>query len=218
MAGKPDFIFGVDLDGVVGDFTVRFREVLAGIRGVDPESLPLERSWDFREWGIGPEEYGEIHRTAVMEHDLFATMPVMPGAAEALWRLSDAGIWIRIITHRLYVHWGHAKAIGDTAAWLDLHRIPYRDLCFLGDKPQVEADAYIDDAAHNISALRAAGNTVIVFDQPYNQGLAGPRAHDWAEVESIVGDLVAAHVGRFEAQLPGIDAGSDRLDRRRHAG
>jgi len=140
---------------------------------------------------------------------------VMPGAAEALWRLSDAGIWIRIITHRLYVHWGHAKAVGDTAAWLDVHRIPYRDMCFLGAKPQVEADAYIDDAAHNIVALREAGNTVIVFDQPYNRDLEGPRAHTWGEVETIVGELAAAHVGRYEGQLPGIDAGADRIERRR---
>jgi len=215
MAARPDFILGVDLDGVVGDHTHRFREIFAELRGVDPESLPLERSWDFHEWGLDDEQYAHYHRIAVMEHDMFATMPVMPGAAEALWRLSDAGIWIRIITHRLYVHWGHAKAIGDTAAWLDEHRIPYRDLCFLGAKPQVEADAYIDDAAHNIAALRDAGNTVIVFDQPYNRELDGPRATTWAEVESIVGDLVTAHVGRFEAQLPGIDAGADRIERRR---
>jgi 5'-nucleotidase len=218
MAARPDFILGVDLDGVVGDHTYRFREILAELRGVDPETLPLERSWDFAEWGLGPDEYAYYHRIAVMEHDMFGTMPVIPGAAEVLWRLSDAGIWIRIITHRLYVHWGHGKAISDTAAWLDLHRIPYRDLCFLGAKPQVEADAYIDDAAHNIEGLRAAGNTVIVFDQPYNRHITeGPRAHTWADVETIVGDLAAVHVGRFEAQLPGIDAGSDRIERRRGA-
>ena len=218
MPARPDFILGVDLDGVVGDHTYRFREILAELRGVDPDTLPLERSWDFAEWGLGPDEYAYYHRIAVMEHDMFATMPVMPGAAEVLWRLSDAGIWIRIITHRLYVHWGHGKAISDTAAWLDMHRIPYRDLCFLGAKPQVEADAYIDDAAHNIEGLRAAGNTVIVFDQPYNRHITeGPRAHTWADVESIVGDLAATHVGRFEAQLPGIDAGSDRIERRRGA-
>ena len=107
MAARPDFILGVDLDGVVGDHTYRFREIFAGLRGIDPESLPLERSWDFHEWGLDDDEYAYYHRIAVMEHDMFATMPVMPGAAEALWRLSDAGIWIRIITHRLYVHWGH---------------------------------------------------------------------------------------------------------------
>jgi 5'-nucleotidase len=146
---------------------------------------------------------------------MFATMPVIAGAAEALWRLSDAGGWIRIITHRLYVHWGHAKAIADTATWLDTHRIPYRDLCFLGKKPQVEASAYIDDAPHNVEQLRSAGNTVITFEQPYNRDIDGLRAANWSEVEAIVTELAAGHVGQFHAQLPGIDAGSDRLNRNR---
>ena len=212
----PDqFILGVDLDGVVADHTRRFREILADIRGVDPETYPLERSWDFGEWDLGPDEYADFHRVAVMEHDMFRTMAMIDGAADALWRLSDAGVWIRIITHRLYVHWGHEKAVADTAAWLDANRIPYRDLCFLGAKPQAEADAYIDDAPHNVEELRSHGNTVIVFDQPYNRGIEGPRAHTWADVELIVSELATGHVGRFEPQLPGIDAGSDRITRRR---
>ena len=214
--GTNQFILGVDLDGVVADHTARFRDIMAELRGVDPEMMPLERSWDFHEWGFGPDEYATYHRTAVMEFDMFRTMPVIDGAADVLWRLSDAGIWIRIITHRLYVHWGHEKAVADTAAWLDTHRIPYRDLCFLGAKPQVEADAYIDDAPHNIEQLRAAGNTVIVFTQPYNRSIAeGPRAESWHEVEEIVMKLATDRVGQFEGQLPGIDAGADRLERHR---
>jgi 5'-nucleotidase len=210
------FILGVDLDGVVADHTSRFREIMAEVRGVDPESMPMERSWDFHEWGFGPDDYARYHRIAVMEHDMFRTMPVIEGAADALWRLSDAGIWIRIITHRLYVHWGHEKAVADTAAWLDIHKIPYRDLCFLGAKPQVEADAYIDDAPHNIEQLRAAGNTVIAFEQPYNRAIVGGlTAGGWTEVESIVTELAAAHSGSVEVQLPGLDAGADRLIRRR---
>ncbi|WP_040491754.1 5' nucleotidase, NT5C type [Ilumatobacter nonamiensis] len=215
-ARSPDqFILGVDLDGVVADHTRRFRDILADIRGVDPETYPLERSWDFGEWDLGPDEYAVYHRVAVMEHDMFRTMEMIEGAADTLWRLSDAGVWIRIITHRLYVHWGHEKAVADTAAWLDAKRIPYRDLCFLGAKPQAEAHAYIDDAPHNVQELREYGNKVIVFDQPYNRDVEGPRAKNWAEVEAIVTDLATEHVGRFEAQLPGIDAGSDRIDRRR---
>jgi 5'-nucleotidase len=209
------FVLGVDLDGVVADHTRRFRDILADIRGVDPEVYPLERSWDFGEWGMAPGEYAEMHRIAVMEYDMLRTMDVIPGAADALWRLSDAGVWIRIITHRLYVNWGHDKAIADTAAWLDMYRIPYRDLCFLGAKPEVEADTYIDDAPHNIEQLRQHGNTVIIFDQPYNRSLPGRRAHDWVEVESMVTELVTVQEGRFEQQLPGIDAGADRLHRRR---
>ncbi|MAT05450.1 MAG: hypothetical protein CL424_10460 [Acidimicrobiaceae bacterium] len=216
MSARPDFILGVDLDGVVANHTWRFREIYAGIKGIDPQTLPLERSWDFHEWGFEADEYAQYHRIAVMEHDMFRTMPVMDGAADVLWRLSDAGVWIRIITHRLYVHWGHEKAIADTAAWLDINKIPYRDLCFLGAKPQVEADAYIDDAPHNIEQLRAAGNTVIAFEQPYNRDLEGdPRAQTWIDVEEIVMELVTEHTGRFETQLPGFDAGSDRIDRRR---
>lgn len=216
MSGRPDFILGVDLDGVVANHTWRFREIYAGIKGIDPQTLPLERSWDFHEWGFEADEYAVYHRIAVMEHDMFRTMPVMDGAADVLWRLSDAGVWIRIITHRLYVHWGHEKAIGDTAAWLDSNKIPYRDICFLGAKPQVEADAYIDDAPHNIEQLRDAGNTVITFEQPYNRGLeGGPRAQTWVDVEEIVMELVTEHTGRFESQLPGFDAGSDRLDKHR---
>ena len=216
MSARPDFILGVDLDGVVANHTWRFREIYAGIKGIDPQTLPLERSWDFHEWGFEADEYAHYHRIAVMEHDMFRTMPVMDGAADVLWRLSDAGVWIRIITHRLYVHWGHEKAIGDTAAWLDSNKIPYRDICFLGAKPQVEADAYIDDAPHNIEQLRAAGNTVITFEQPYNRGLDGdPRAQTWVDVEEIVMELVTEHTGRYESQLPGFDAGSDRIDKRR---
>lgn len=210
------FILGVDLDGVVADHTTRFREIMADLRGVDPETMPFERSWDFHEWGFGPDEYAHFHRIAVMEHDMFRTMPAVAGAADALWRLSDAGIWIRIITHRLYVHWGHEKAVADTAAWLDLNRIPYRDLCFLGAKPQVEADAYVDDAPHNIEQLRGAGNTVIAFAQPYNRDIVdGMRAESWADVEELVTRLAADHSGRFETQLPGIDPGADRIERHR---
>ena len=213
------FVFGVDLDGVVADYTVGFAEIVAGMRGVDPASLPEERSYDFREWGLSPEEFERYHATAVTEHRMLAKLPAIEGAAEALWRLSDAGVWIRVITHRLYVNWGHAEAVGDTVQWLDDERIPYRDICFLGNKPEVEADCYVDDAPHNISALRAGGNDVIVFDQPYNRDQADPRARNWREVEQLVMDRFTEWRGAagVQPQLPGIDAGKDRLAERRSA-
>jgi 5'(3')-deoxyribonucleotidase len=213
VAGTEQFIFGVDLDGVCGDYTSAFREVTAELLGVPVERLPLERSWDFQEWGFVEGDYERIHRVAVLERRILRDLPVIEGAADALWRLSDAGIWIRIITHRLYVHWSHAAAITDTVEWLDQARIPYRDLCFLGAKPEVEADAYIDDGPHNVVALREHGNDVIVFDQPYNRHLDGPRAHNWAEAEELVYELVARKGAGVQQQLPGVDAGADRLER-----
>ena len=211
------FIFGVDLDGVCADYTVGFREFVASERGVDLESLPLERSWDFREWDLTEEQFGQMHHKAVTESRMLRHLPVIEGAADALWRLSDAGVWIRIITHRLYVNWSHEAAVVDTVAWLDEAQIPYRDICFLGAKPQVEAHVYIDDAEHNVSALRKAGNDVIVFDQPYNRGLKGPRAENWDQVEEIVLELASQH-NWLQPQLPGMDSGADRLTRNKNLG
>jgi 5'(3')-deoxyribonucleotidase len=216
-AGSP-FVLGVDLDGVCADYTAGFREALARHRGIDPATLPPEVTWDYSEWGLEREEFLEHHRRAVSEDRLFATMPPVEGAADSLWRLSDAGVWIRVITHRLVENWSHATVVSDTVTWLDEQRIPYRDLCFLGQKPQVEADAYIDDAPHNVEALRDSGNTVVVFDHPYNRGLPGPRARTWAEAESIIAELVAQHTGAYEAQLPGVDPGAGRLDMHRDGG
>jgi 5'-nucleotidase len=206
------FVLGVDLDGVCGDYTAAFRGVVASERGVDPATLALDRSWDFEEWNLSDlGGFERLHRVAVLDHRMFRTMPVVDGAADALWRLSDAGVWIRVITHRLYVNWGHRVAVADTVEWLDDAGIPYRDICFLGRKPEVEADCYIDDSPTNIEALRAAGNRVIVFDQPYNRGLDGPRARDWADVERLVLDLAADLGFPLQTQFPGLDQAPARL-------
>ena len=210
------FVFGVDLDGVCGDYTSAFRTIAARELKVAEHTLALERSWDFREWDLDRVGgFAELHAKAVAEDRLFATMPPIEGVRDALWRLSDAGVHIRVITHRLYVNWGHAGAVADTVSWLDEQQIPYRDICFLGNKPDVGADIYIDDAPHNIEQLRAAGNEAIIFDQPYNQGLSGLRAHDWDEVEEIVMHRAANQLGAMQPQLPGVAAGADRLERNR---
>ncbi|MCU1352021.1 MAG: hypothetical protein JWM05_1230 [Acidimicrobiales bacterium] len=208
------FVLGVDLDGVCGDYTAAFRAVVAEVRGVDPDQLGPQLSWDFAEWGLDRAEFDRIHRLAVLDHRIFASMPMVDDCAEVLWRLSDAGVWIRIITHRLFGNWGHQVAVADTVAWLDSHGIPYRDLCFLGTKPQVEAHAYLDDGPHNVEALRGTGNDAIVFDQPYNRELAGPRATSWLEVEDLVAGLAAARGLALQTQLPGLDDPTDRVGRR----
>jgi 5'-nucleotidase len=212
MAESQTFILGVDLDGVCGDHTEAFRRVVAAERNVDPASLPPQSTWNFYEWGLDDDTFLEIHRRGVLDHRMFRSMPVMDGAAETLWRLSDAGVWIRLITHRLYMNFGHAVAVGDTVHWLDSEGIPYRDLCFLGQKPQVEANVYVDDAPHNIEALRSEGNHVIVFDQPYNRGLDGPRAATWAEVEQLVLGFMLDHGVPVQEQFRGLDDPARRIE------
>ncbi len=201
-------VLGVDLDGVCGDYTGALRRSVAARRGIDPATLPEQRSFGtFSEWGLDAVTFEEAHRAAVVEDRIFRTMPALPGVAEALWRLSDAGVWIRIITHRLLFNWAHEITAADTAAWLELQRIPYRDLCFIGDKPTVGADLYVDDSPRNVAALREAGRSVIVFDQPYNRDLDGPRATDWGQLTDMV--LAELAERRLQSALP-LDLG-DRV-------
>lgn len=208
-----EFVLGVDLDGVCADYFSGFRSAVARERGVDEATLTEDVSWDFLEWGLDTEGFLDIHRRAVQDHRLFVELAAIEGVSDSLWRLSDAGVWIRIVTHRLAINWDHRTIVSDTVEWLDSNSIPYRDICFLGRKPEVQANAYVEDAPHNIEALREAGNVVIAFDQPYNRDIPGLRAHNWSEVEEIVSDLMASAKGGFEAQLPGFDAGADRLQR-----
>jgi 5'(3')-deoxyribonucleotidase len=206
-----EFVLAVDLDGVCADHAEGFRAVVAAERGIDPSELPPQSTWNFHEWGLTDDDFDQLHRQAVLEHRMFRNLPPVEGAAAALWRLSDAGVWIRIVTHRLYANWGHAVAAADTVAWLDEVGIPYRDLCFLGRKPEVEADLYIEDAPHNVEELRAVGNEVVVFDQPYNRDLPGPRAGSWTEVEQLVVDARLARGDAVAVPLPLPGRPGDRL-------
>ena len=200
MNGDGAFVLGVDLDGVCGDYESALRQVVAAELGVDPATIGPQTTWGFSEsgWPITDDaHFIALHKIGVMEHSMFANMPEVAGASDALWRLSDAGVYIRVITHRLFVSWGHATVVGDTVSWLQQTRpdgrplIPYRDLCFVADKTDVGADLYIDDAPHNVAALRKARADVICFDTAYNRDLPGLRAHNWAEAEHIVLERVA---------------------------
>ena len=56
------------------------------------------------------------------------------------------------------------------------------------------------------------GNTVIAFDQPYNRHLTeGLRATTWPRSKPSSTTSQRPHSGALEIQLPGIDAGADRL-------
>ena len=187
------FVLGLDLDGVCADYEGGFRDHCARLTGRPSSEFGPQTHWSFVESGwVGTEaEFYDLHARAV-GGGLFADMSALTGVSKRLWQLSDAGVHIRVITHRLCINGTHAKTASDTVAWLETHNIPYRDLCFVADKSQVGADVYIDDAPHNVAALRASGGYTIVFDTLYNRGIDGPRAHNWAEAADLIMDRKAA--------------------------
>jgi len=185
-----EFTLGVDLDGVVADYEGWFRNFVAERKGIEPSDLPPVNHWSFAAngWFDTDADYLQAHRDAVNDHDMFAKLSPLAGVSDALWALSDAGIRIRIVTHRLVVNFIHAQAVRDTVSFLDTHDIPYRDICFVKDKADVGCDLYIDDAPHNIEALRAkhGPSVAMVYDQAYNRHVPGLRAKHWGDVVAEV--------------------------------
>ena len=136
--------------------------------------------------GAGAGGYLKLHHFAVTQRDLFRVMKPIAGAPQVLRRLSNEGVRIRIITHRLLITNFHRIAVQQTVDWLDGHDIPYWDLCFLADKGAVGADLYVEDSPRNVELLRKEGHPTIVFSSSTNKHLPGPRADTWEGVYGMV--------------------------------
>ncbi|GHU96865.1 putative 5'(3')-deoxyribonucleotidase [Spirochaetia bacterium] len=188
---ESSFILGVDLDGVVGDFYGAMRKIAAEWLDKPVETLPEEVGYGLDEWDIA--EYGgydRLHRFAVTQRNLFRDMQPLKDAPAVLRKLSNRGIRIRIITHRLFLKYSHKTTVTQTVDWLDSYDIPYWDICFMADKGAVGAHVYIDDAPSNVIRLREQGCRTIVFTNSTNRDLPGPRADTWHEVEKLVMDAL----------------------------
>jgi hypothetical protein len=113
-------VLGVDLDGVCADFRGRMREVAAEWFECAINDLTQSPTHGLNESGVRDKaHYASLHRFAVTSRDLFRSLPMIPGARKWLRQLSDEDYHIRIITHRLYLHFSHAVAVEQTTAWLD---------------------------------------------------------------------------------------------------
>jgi 5'(3')-deoxyribonucleotidase len=182
-----DFIFGVDLDGVVGDFYGALRKIAAEWLNKPLETLTTDVTFGLHEWGL--DEFGgydRLHRYAVTQRNIFRDIEPIENAPSILRKLSNQDIRIRIITHRLFLKYSHRTSITQTVDWLDKNDIPYWDICFMNDKGAVGANVYIDDTPENILNLRKLGCKTIVFSNSTNRSIPGPRANNWYEVERLV--------------------------------
>lgn len=183
------FIIGVDLDGVCGKYYDALRRHVGKINNIPEDQIediyPDPTSYDMTEWPDFEHNFVKYHADAV-ENGLFTQMQPIEGASAHLWMLNEEGFHLRIITSRFVKHGQNAQVISDTAFWLDRNDIPYRDIMFVKDKPDVYADVYIDDSPENIIRLEETGRKVIIFDAPYNRMLTGYRAMNWREVYSLI--------------------------------
>lgn len=188
-------VLGLDLDGVCSDYVRGLRDFVCRERAIDPASIPDPDAYNLAEASGWPfsdtADYLRTHRAAVQD-GLYRSMPALPGVSDALKALDAAHVYIRIVTHRLFFGGMHRRIVTDTATWLDANELPYMSLCFAGLKDSIGATVHIEDSPSTISLLRETGQTVFVYDQPYNRGVKGLRITSWQHAVPLILDAFDA--------------------------
>lgn len=178
---------GIDLDGVVADFTQGWMEFYNREFGT---SLATE---DSQNWGdlVNLTHFTDIDEFWKWSSDLdgrsvFWHLEPFPGAVEALHSLVDAGHHVIILTTK------PGFAVKDTHEWIDRHRIPAAEIHILQDKWLVDCHVYLDDSPHVLPGLvrHRPDRTICRFVRPWNRPIDGALdIHDFDEFRDLVDRL-----------------------------
>lgn len=197
-------IIGGDLDNTMLAYTEGLSDFIAKDLGVtDREAHALAygppADYAMSNWPGFPEAFTDFHTRGVVD-GLYTRLKPFADVSKYLWKLSNEGCHIRIITSRFVKNGQNSIVVRDTGISLDANDIPYRDIVFTDIKADIFADVYLDDSPSNIVKLRAAGRKVIIFDAPYNQEFDGLRVHNWEEAYTMLHDM-SVKFNRRQKQL-----------------
>ncbi len=189
IKGRP--VLNIDHDGPIYDFTTAFYDWAREHTG---QHLPYPVGWRFwEEWGWSEEEYVAVFRVGVERGAIWEEGYYVPGAAPYLWRLSDDGYHIRIVTSKLGLHGLNGEIIAGTIAWLDYYDVPYRSIAFLAHgepKANYAAELLLDDNIGNCEDWASLRRPAILFDAHHNQGFENEenivRARSWTEAYELI--------------------------------
>lgn len=174
---------GIDLDGVVADFTggwTRFynREFgtsltaasVTGWRQI-PELTHFSSMREFWDWA------SDLDGASLFRH-----LDTLPGAVEALTELRRRHDVVIVTTKPRF-------AVHDTFAWIGERRIPTNEVHITDRKWEVDCDVYLDDGPHVLEGLLRARPESLVcrYVRPWNSPIEGVvDIHDWREFIEVV--------------------------------
>ncbi len=175
---------GIDLDGVVADFTKGWMEFYNRDFGTSLVTADSQKWNDL----VDLTHFGDINQfwdwSADLDgHSVFWHLDPLPGAIEAIQDLAAGGHEIVVITTK------PDFAIADTHEWIERHGIPSAEIHILEHKWLVECDIYLDDGPHVLPGLvrHRPASVVCRYIRPWNQPVAGAvDVRDFDEFREVV--------------------------------
>ena len=165
----------------------------AWVQGVN-EAYGYRASYnDVRDWDV-TRAFPGLTRAQVYEIPMrpgfWASVEPIPGAAEALKRLMDAGHEVLIVTATPFE--SVPEKIG---GWLFAHFpfLKWDQVIVAGKKQYIRGDVLIDDGVHN---LEGGDYVKILMTAPHNVAYNAEahgmiRVHSWAEIETVLEKISA---------------------------
>ena len=165
-------IVGVDIDGVLADYSTGFFNFLGKEKGLVFSGVSVPR--DLLSKGYASlteyEEWKHDFRSGGYKRDL----PVINGAAEFVSWLKKEGYGVVLLTSRPYKR--YKRIFADTIGWLKEHGIIYDAIIFDEEKNMRlyreygnKVKFFVEDEAEKAGSIAKVGIRVYLVDKPYNR-------------------------------------------------
>lgn len=177
----------IDQDGVLADFAGGFERAWRASGQAHP-AIPLQQRRSFYLREDYPAALRETVEAIYTTPGFFRELSPIAGAVEAVHALLAQGHQIGICTSPLdqYRH-----CVTEKYEWVERHLGPafVSRLILTKDKTLVHGDVLIDDKPE-VTGLRTPDWRHVVYDQPYNRHVTGPRLTwaNWREVLAAPAD------------------------------
>jgi hypothetical protein len=162
---------GIDLDGVIADFTdgwIRLYNAQFGTELMPDQVTTWDAPEQLTHFGSMTDFWRWARTAGDNGRSLFGVLKPYPGAVTGLRALLDLA-HVAIITTK------PAWAIPDTLDWLARLRLPLREVHITSDKPSVPCAVYLEDSPMQLAALRRRRPDSVVcrFVRPWNSPIGG---------------------------------------------
>ncbi len=163
----------------------------AWVRGANETYGYRVRYEDITDWNVA-KAYPGLTREQVyavpMTPGFWSTVEPIPGAAEALKRLMDAGHRVMIVTATPF------DSVAEKIGGYLFRHFPFLSpdqVMITSRKQMIRGDVLIDDGVHN---LEGGDYVKILMTAPHNMNYDAEangmiRVHDWAEAEQALRDI-----------------------------